>query len=381
MSIEQTKKIVIEGYREILKREPDPSGFRHYVSQLSLGRISKKRFLEILRTSKEYKRKFSGIDKNKNSITFFVFIGEFGYEILSSHGWLRLLKSKYPNFKIGIASRGGVEFLYEDGCDIYVDITDILIKYISESFGVNISNEDKQKIHKRCSDVCKGYIINIIYSNQRYFKNGIEYCTGHVRDHNSLQKQRFKLLTLSKYQKEKDFIIGKFPELSTKKYVVLHDRRRDRSWGRTKVGEDIWKYIINRLIKSDYLVVLIGYRPYKNKDAYSIFYKDDFKKILGTINISDFLNDNINNNILYQALIIQNAQFYLGIWGSAGYLPPLLGVDSYLLSLGRKNFGQIKNETSLWNKFLSVGKGHLYCMNTTTEKKSIIDALDRVNMK
>ncbi len=49
---------VTEGYRNILKREPDPNGFKHYVSQISSGKISKERFLEILRTSKEYKNRF-----------------------------------------------------------------------------------------------------------------------------------------------------------------------------------------------------------------------------------------------------------------------------------------------------------------------------------
>lgn len=52
------KDYVTEGYRNILKREPDPNGFKNYFNQISSGRISKKRFLEILRTSKEYKNKF-----------------------------------------------------------------------------------------------------------------------------------------------------------------------------------------------------------------------------------------------------------------------------------------------------------------------------------
>ena len=318
-----------------------------------------------------------------NTFTFFVFIGEFGYEILSSHGWLRLLKSKLPDFKIGVASRGGVEFLYEDCCDKYVDITDILSKYTSNMFGVNISEDDKAHIHKRCSRACKGYKLNIVYSNQAYRENGIAYgyARAAVRSTNHLKMQKFKLFTLSKYKKEKEYILKKFPELSNRKYVVLHDRRRDNySWGRTSIDKKIWKEIIARLASSGYLVVLVGYKPYKYRDSYSIFYKDEFKNMPGTINISDFLNANIEDNILYQAIVLQNANFFLGVWGSIGYLPPLLGVDSYMVTLQRRAFSVLKGDADLWNKFLSVGKGRIYCLETTTEKGSIISTLEKVNI-
>lgn len=52
------RNIVSEGYRSVLKRDPDPGGLDHYADEISSGRISKERFLEILRTSKEYKIRF-----------------------------------------------------------------------------------------------------------------------------------------------------------------------------------------------------------------------------------------------------------------------------------------------------------------------------------
>ncbi len=52
------KNYVIEGYRNILKRNPDPGGFKHYTTEIFSGRITKERFLEILRTSEEYNNKF-----------------------------------------------------------------------------------------------------------------------------------------------------------------------------------------------------------------------------------------------------------------------------------------------------------------------------------
>ena len=55
-STEEIKNIVTDGYRNILKREPDPGGFEHYIHYISSGGITKERFLEILRNSEEYKR-------------------------------------------------------------------------------------------------------------------------------------------------------------------------------------------------------------------------------------------------------------------------------------------------------------------------------------
>lgn len=366
-NIEDIKIFVTEGYRNILKREPDNKGLSHHIRLIQTGAISKKSFLDFLRTSNEIK---------KRSITFFVFLGEFGYEILSSHGWLRLLKSRLPDFKIGVASRGGVEFLYEDCCDIYVDITDILSRYESDMFGVNISENDKIEIHKRLSLVSKGYKLYIAYSNLKYCENGILYGKFSIRDSNQLKAQKFKLLTLSKYKKEQEYILNNFPELSSNKYVVLHDRRRDFSWGRTSIDEKTWKEIIDRLISSGLFIVLVGYKPYKIKDSYSIFYKDEFKNIPGVINISDFLDANINNNILYQAIVLQNAKFFLSVWGSIGCLPPLFGVDSYMVTIQRKEFSVINKEAELWNTVLSVGKGRIYCLNTTIKRESIISTLE-----
>jgi GT2 family glycosyltransferase len=49
------RDFVIYGYRNVLKREPDPGGLEHYVRYISSGGITKERFLEILRNSEEYK--------------------------------------------------------------------------------------------------------------------------------------------------------------------------------------------------------------------------------------------------------------------------------------------------------------------------------------
>lgn len=60
-NLEDIKSFVAEGYRNILRREPDTSGFENFVSAIYSKKISKETFLQILRTSEEYQ-----INLNKN---------------------------------------------------------------------------------------------------------------------------------------------------------------------------------------------------------------------------------------------------------------------------------------------------------------------------
>ncbi len=55
---ENIRNFVAQGYRDILKREPDPGGFEHYINYIYSGKMTKDRFLETLRTSEEYKNRF-----------------------------------------------------------------------------------------------------------------------------------------------------------------------------------------------------------------------------------------------------------------------------------------------------------------------------------
>lgn len=55
MNEDEIKNIVIEGYRNTLKRDPDPPGLKNYIDEIKNG-LSKERFYEILKMSEEYKR-------------------------------------------------------------------------------------------------------------------------------------------------------------------------------------------------------------------------------------------------------------------------------------------------------------------------------------
>ena len=53
----------------------------------------------------------------------FVFVGEFGYELLNWQGVIRKFRRLNPNVRVICASRGNVQPLYENA--EYVDISDV----------------------------------------------------------------------------------------------------------------------------------------------------------------------------------------------------------------------------------------------------------------
>ena len=318
---------------------------------------------------------------------FFVFVGEWGYEILASHGWLRRLKAESPKITIGVASRAGAEVLYEDACDIYIDISDILSKYPSSQFGVDLSKEDLKLIEQRCCDAAPDRKIEFIYSNKSWDGFGIRYGyhrqhgpAGTIRDSNYLDLQFWKQLSLNKWNDERREIKEAFPGLFDSKYIVVQDRRRDSGWGKLSFDAQTWKAILDRLVKEGYKPVLIGYTPWKIKDATSIFSEETFQGIPGTINVSRFLTERLYRNLIYQAILFKNAEFWLGIWGSASMLPPLLGKKSYILSANRGLVQEQVRDAEAWKNAFSRCGGEIEYCNTSLELSSVLDALRKVHL-
>ena len=319
---------------------------------------------------------------------FFVFLGEMGYEILSSHGWLRKLKREHPELTIGIASRAGVGFLYEGACDVYVEIKDVLADYMSDCFGLDLKSAHKEIVYNRCADAAAKLgigknNIQLVYSTSAYGGYGIAWGKHNkvaslaYKIHEQFLQQDWVKLTLKGYDAERAELDKAFPELKTRRYCVLHDRRRCCSWGHEMVvSPSTWLAVIEKLKTAGYLVVLIAYKPWKHQDAESIFYQDRFQKIPGTINMTDFLTHRIDQNMLYQALVVQGADWQLSPWGTAGKLPCLLGKQSYMLTIGRKKYTTLAKTAAGWNKAFVRCGGYLNALESTTDAGSILSACE-----
>ena len=338
------------------------------------------RDLRILTEQKKPKKILSS--SSIGGTYFFVFVGEWGYEILSSHGWLRKLKYEHPEIRIGVASRSGVKFLYEDACDIYVDITDVLANYKSSMFGLRLTEEDKKVIEDRCLETVDGKYDGISYSNTLWNHYGITY--GHpggkanrmVRSPEFLDRQLWRQLTLKGLETEKREIEKTFPDLLSSDYIIVQDRYREAGWGRESYSISIWKVILDYLVSIGYHPVLIGYKHWKLQDARSIFVSKEFKDIPGILNITDFLTDHLGRNLAYQAILFKHAQFWLGIWGSASMLAPLLGVKSYVLSAARGKRPSQERDESVWNETFKKCGGSLEYIDTLLTEESVISQLE-----
>lgn len=316
----------------------------------------------------------------EGEVYFFVFTGEWGYEILWSHGWLRRLKKKYPETFIGIASRAGVEFLYEDACNAYVDITDILASYTSTMYGLELKTEDAVRVETRCRKVVGRKSVNFIYSSKEWINFGIMYGPGRpgtslVRDPALLALQEWKELKLHGMDQEREEIEKIFPGLLSSEYIIVQDRRREGGWGPESYSAETWKAILKEL-SARYKLVLIGYKPWKQRDAVSIFYEEkEFENIPNTVNASKFLSERLKRNLAYQAVLFKHAQFWIGVWGSASMLAPILGVKSYVLSAGRGSVGKQQRDFYAWRGSFAKCGGAIEYINTDLTTESVIASL------
>ena len=323
---------------------------------------------------------------------FFVFLGEMGYEILSSHGWLRKLKREHPEITIGIVSRAGVHFLYEGACDIYVEIKDVLAEYMSDCFGLDLKRDHKEIVYNRCADAAakRGIAkenIQLVYSTSAYAGYGIKWgkhnrvASMAYKIHDTFLQQDWVKLTLKGYEQERRALSSAYPQLRAQRYCVIHDRRRCCSWGHEMVvPASTYLQIIDKLKAAGYLVVLFAYKPWKHQDAESLFYQERFKNIPGTINMTEFFNANIENNMLYQALVLQGADWQLSPWGTAGKLPCLVGKPSYMLTIGRKQYSTLAKTAVGWNKALVRCGGRVHALESVAEHDSIMTACTKAGL-
>jgi len=315
---------------------------------------------------------------------FFVFTGEWGYEMLWSHGWLRKLKRFYPELFIGVASRGGAQILYEDFVGRYIDIGGILKGYHSDMSGIPLELWDEEEIEERCRKKWDGSRdkLHIVYSHQPWQYGDFVYQPGRpasVRDSKQLDRQEFHTLSLQCAHKQQNVVTRHFPGLLTDEYVVLQDRRRpDQGWGRKSYTTSTWRTVIDMVKDTGKRIVLVGYKQWKKKDAVSIFTSKEFQDLPGVINLTEFLSNKnrIMSNLMYQAVIFKYARYWLGAWGSAAYLKPFLGGKSYVLSAARapKEKQQLE-EKAFNNSIFSHTGGYIEYIDTELTKKSVLAAL------
>ena len=121
-------------------------------------------------------------------IYIFVFLGEFGYELLNWQGVIRKFSDTLrENDKIVVVSRKGVALLYETA-DLYIDLSEIELYSRSIASGYR-ANDPEIKIYRDYDRYSKRRFTNGVYSirNMRYersmkrqIQSYVEACVNHT---------------------------------------------------------------------------------------------------------------------------------------------------------------------------------------------------------
>lgn len=295
-------------------------------------------------------------------IYVFVFLGEFGYELLNWQGVIRkfIATKKLPEDKVICCSRAYLSPLYE-GADLYIDISElpyfknsvanmywahnpdcqIFTKYGQENKNtINweiFSEKDKlyqQKMYKQIEKFVMDkldennfgniYDLKFIFSSEALELSGLSFGPskevlakkGGIYEDLNLDNNLFQKInadeTMSKeIEKKLGFSLREPYVLCQDGYREIVQRSKDKISKQSLISD----------IAESINVVLLSFSTGRNLDSYS-----DFRKVNGCYEYDC-------SSFLEQSCLIQNAKtclfFTEGDFRSHNYVPPFLGKNVY----------------------------------------------------
>lgn len=287
----------------------------------------------------------------------FIFLGEFGYEILNWQGCIRKLSRKLTRDKIVCCSRHGLESIYEFA-DQYIDISGLELYKLSVANGYrgmspNINcvthneavrnHELNSGIHslKNISYVCKlhrqikQYVkeiisgseykykgLRFIFSDSYHIVKGVRFGRTFRESGNIYSKLDYSNNSYHKFEYDQDVyekVIRDIGLSSSADYVLCQMGTREIV-RRSKVELDE-KRIIHDISKKVNVIVL-NFRTGRNLDSESSF--TDFGENVSVYTCGSFIE---------QSALIGNAKccvfFTEGDFRSHNYLPPFMGKNVF----------------------------------------------------
>lgn len=251
----------------------------------------------------------------------FVFLGEFGYELLNWQGTIRKLKSGLDSdSRVIICSRKGMRSFYEY-CDDYIDISDIKTYKDSIANGYSGEGLNESEFKEQLFEMLpqNGNERELFLSNQRTKFRGLTFGYGGLYLNLDLDNNLFARINPDLSQKDTikedvGFNIEKEP------YVLIQTATRKR--GKTDEKLPVETMLAN--INTKYKVVLLGFDTMRNLDSYSeIATTRDFVTYKAT-------------NFVQQGCLIHFARkcvfFTEGDFRSHIYVPPFMGRDVYAVA-------------------------------------------------
>ncbi len=308
----------------------------------------------------------------------FVFLGEFGYELLNWQGVIRKFASTIDKAKdkITVCSRSGLEPFYECA-DKYIDISE-LSYFKNSAANMYAAHNPKINYYKRHEDAVKGIVSRELFSKkdfryQKKMKNQIKNYALKILGYNllfRLYKKDYKFVFSSEYQ----CINGL--EFGTRGIPGIYaDLNLDNNFFRKIEPDEHFKTQTEQKLgfslEEDYILCQTGARSViqRSKDYVSFdILKElsqrtkvvllDFDTKRNLDSKSEF--DNIENCYKYscssfseQSILISNAKYCLffteGDFRSHNYIPPLMGKDVYSVA-PKTVFTLGTTPIDFWNK-------------------------------
>jgi hypothetical protein len=258
----------------------------------------------------------------------FVFIGEFGYEIMNWHGLIRKLKNTCDNYRYIICGRTGLELLYPN-TEHYIDISNLRYfrKSIAASYcatNVNISElvkEIKTNVYGKIHDL-KKVPHDFIFSHEGKVINGIRFGGLHYGDiyrNETIKKNSYSIIVPEKEKYWLTHFYKKYSLNIDRPYVVIQTAQRSEK-NRINKKPNIRELI--RIISNKVQVVNINFKTDRSNDTFA---KEIVQEKVINVEINDFRQ---------QCVLINNSLTSIfetqGDFRSHTYIPPFLGKKVYV---------------------------------------------------
>jgi len=299
----------------------------------------------------------STLDPNKTYV--FIFLGEFGYELLDWQGKIRYLKKNNPELRIAILSRNSCEYLYKNmGKFIPLDTSKIYIESKADSYFARPPQKKNSRISEIIFSIKIHYSINklakktfqdsklqLVFSDRVTFLEQIQFGANIFLHGNYLKTACYQTgiyETVTLYGNDFQIPIHQSPfsEKMGENYVLFMKAERSSH------NKDFQKIIVE-----DYLHAII---PGKTKKIFMVFHSSRVFDSHGSIDasrLSNSITQVLVETLSQQLELIASADFCVfftqGDLRSHVYLPPLIGKDVYVVSSDQiANYSYIDH----WNK-------------------------------
>lgn len=344
----------------------------------------------------------------------FVFLGEFGYELMNWQGVVRKFKSNCSKDEFVIScSRANTLPLYEE-CDEYIDISEntlfknsvacgyvgmipqhsssdyaLTIKSPLKAFYPQFNTKEDLEYDKLLKDDLKAYILNkmsdkyksdvkFIFSSENTEIKGCKFgCDritfdfnnhdGNIYEHLDIQNNVYKKINCSK---EVCNNLKKKIGLKDRPFILIQDAKRDIV---QRSKETSNKELLIKKLSEIYDIVLLSFKTGRNKDSFS-----EFKKINNTYEYEC-------NSFTEQTCLISMAEtcifFTEGDFRSHIYVPPFVGKDVYAIA-PEDVYTLNTSPVEFWNKNVFRFDGNIKCYTNkflydTNKIEEFVDAINK----